>query len=58
MEVFFSPVGGKLEKQNILSRIAKLFGAEDDNLSVGPHILCMFFNALLLLYVLNSILGF
>ena len=32
--VFFSLVGGKLEKENILPRIAELFGVEDDNLSV------------------------
>ena len=37
---FYSLVAGKLEKENILQRIAQLFGVENDNVSVGPHILC------------------
>jgi len=37
---FYSLVADKLGKENISSRIAELFGIEDDNLSVGPHILC------------------
>ena len=32
-------MAGKLEKENILQRIAQLFGVEDD-VSVGQHILC------------------
>ena len=39
-ECFYTIVAGKLEKENISSRIAELFGVEDDNLSVGRHILC------------------
>ena len=37
---FYSSVAGKLEKENISLRNAQLFGVEDDNVSVGPHILC------------------
>ena len=33
---FYGLVAGKLEKENILQRIAQLFGVEDDNVSVGP----------------------
>ena len=33
-------MAGKLEIENILQRIAQLFGVEDDNVSVEPHILC------------------
>ena len=37
---FYTLVAGKWEKDNILQRIAQLFGVEDNNVSVGQHILC------------------
>lgn len=37
---FYNLVAGKLEKEYILQRIAQLTGVEDDNVSVGQHILC------------------